>query len=166
MEGHIQWTSDDGDDDDDDDDDDEGDDDDHDEEEDAPYDNEDEYEEDVAHVDGEEGREEHVDDEDMSRNTPLTAAMQDRHVQELVLSNTSTDTGFAGRRKSKLDQLEVDSRTLLYDAARGMEESHLRVALNIMEMKEKHKWYDTSMDELFGYLNMWFSKDNTCVDSL
>ena len=99
MEGHTQWMSSD-----DEGDDDKGDDDDHDEEADAKYDNEDEEGDDDKGDDndhGEEGREEHADDEDLSRNTPLTAAVQDRHVQELLLSNTSAD-----RRKSKLDQLE------------------------------------------------------------
>ena len=101
MEGHTQWM---GDDEEDDDEvvDDEGDDD---EEEDAIYGNEDGDEGDVAHVDGEEDREEHADDEDMT--TPLTAAVHDRHVQDLLLSNTSTDPRSADRRKSKLDQLEV-----------------------------------------------------------
>ncbi|KAK1692699.1 hypothetical protein QYE76_009396 [Lolium multiflorum] len=168
MEGHTQWMSDDGDDDiDGDGDDDGGDDDNEGDGEDAPHDNGDEVEEDGAHVDGDqEGREEHAADEDMSRNTPLTAAVQDRHVQELLLSNTSTDPKIAGRRKAKLDQLEVDSRTPLYDAARGTEESRLRYALDIMEMKAKHKWTDTSVDELFGYLKIHFPKDNTCAGSL
>ncbi|KAK1613543.1 hypothetical protein QYE76_019060 [Lolium multiflorum] len=170
MEGHTQWMSDDGDDDidgDDDGDDDGGDDDNEGDGEDAPHDNGDEVEEDGAHVDGDqEGQEEHAADEDMSRNTPLTAAVQDRHVQELLLSNTSTDPKIAGRRKAKLDQLEVDSRTPLYDAARGTEESRLRYALDIMEMKAKHKWTDTSVDELFGYLKIHFPKDNTCAGSL
>ncbi|KAK1660710.1 hypothetical protein QYE76_048869 [Lolium multiflorum] len=168
MEGHTQWMSDDGDDDiDGDGDDDGGDDDNEGDGEDAPHDNGEEVEEDGAHVDGDqEGREEHAADEDMSRNTPLTAAVQDRHVQELLLSNTSTDPKIAGRRKAKLDQLEVDSRTPLYDAARGTEESRLRYALDIMEMKAKHKWTDTSVDELFGYLKIHFPKDNTCAGSL
>ncbi|KAK1628173.1 hypothetical protein QYE76_002488 [Lolium multiflorum] len=168
MEGHTQWMSDDGDDDiDGDGDDDGGDDDNEGDGEDAPHDNGDEVEEDGAHVDGDqEGREEHAADEDMSRNTPLTAAVQDRHVQELLLSNTSTDPKIAGRRKAKLDQLEVDSRTPLYDAARGTEESRLRYALDIMEMKAKHKWTDTSVDELFGYLKIHFPKDNTASNEL
>ncbi|KAK1611531.1 hypothetical protein QYE76_035204 [Lolium multiflorum] len=118
MEGHTQWMSDDGDDDidgDDDGDDDGGDDDNEGDGEDAPHDNGEEVEEDGAHVDGDqEGREEHAADEDMSRNTPLTAAVQDRHVQELLLSNTSTDPKIAGRRKAKLDQLEPGSDINLY----------------------------------------------------
>ena len=155
MEGHTQWMSSD-----DEGDDDEGDDDDdHDEEADATYDNEDEVGGDAD--DGEEGREEHADDEDLSRNTPLTAAVQDPHVQELLLSNTSAD-----RRKSKLDQLEVDSRTPLYGPASGTEESRLRAALDILEMKAKHKWSDTSVDDLFGWMKTHFPEGNTCAGSL
>ena len=92
-------------------------------------------EQDVAHDDNsdEQGREEeeHADDEDRSSNTPLTAAVHDPHLEEILIGNASTDPRFAGRRKSKLDQLEIDSRTPLYDAGRGPEETRLRVTLDI-----------------------------------
>jgi hypothetical protein len=159
MEGHTQWMSDD-----------EGDDDHgHEVENDEDHGEQDHNEdgvEDAAHDDdGEEGGE-HVDDEVRNRNTPLTAAVQDPHVQELLLSNTSNHARAADRRKSKLEQLEVDSRTPLYDAGRGPEESRLRVTLDILEMKAKFGWSDISADTLFRYLKIKFPKDNTCAGSL
>jgi ABC-type Zn2+ transport system substrate-binding protein/surface adhesin len=48
--------------------------------------------------------EQHVEYEDM--NTPLTSAMLDPHVQELLLKNTSTNARASDRRKSKLAQLK------------------------------------------------------------
>jgi hypothetical protein len=70
-------------------------------------------EEDAAH-DNEEEEVENIEVED--RSTPLTAAMRDPHFQELLMNNISTGAGARDRRKSKLAQLEIDSRTPLYDA--------------------------------------------------
>jgi hypothetical protein len=76
-------------------------------------DNNEDDEEDAAH-DDEEEEVENVEDED--RSTPLTAAMRDPHFQELLINNISTGVKAGDRRKSKLAQLEIDSRTPLYDA--------------------------------------------------
>jgi hypothetical protein len=108
--------------------------------------------EDAAHDDEEEevehGGDQHVEDEDW--NTPLTSAMQDPHFQELLMNNRSTDARVGDRRKSKLAQPEIDSRTPLYDApGREPEENHLRVALNLLEIKATHGWSDSSVDEFF-----------------
>jgi hypothetical protein len=109
-------------------------------------DNED-NEEDAAH-DDEEEEVENIEVED--RSIPLTAAMQDPHFQELLINNISTGARADDRRKSKLAQLEIDSRTLLYDApGREPEENCLRVALDLLEMKARHGWSDSSVDDLF-----------------
>jgi hypothetical protein len=84
------------------------------------------------------------------RSTPLTAAMRDPHFQELLMNNISTGARAGNRRKSKLAQLEIDSRTPLYDAPiREPEENRLRVALNLLEMKARHELSDSSVDDLF-----------------
>ena len=98
---------------------------------------------------GDQGDEQHVDEEDTDMNTPLTSVMQEPHLQDLLLNNMTTDARAADRRKSKLAQLEIDSNTPLYDAGgRDPEESRLRVTLDVLQMKAKHGWTDTSMDDL------------------
>ena len=67
----------------------------------------------------------------------------------MLLNNSVTDDPrVAARRQSKLAQLEIDSKTPLYDTGRGPEESLLRVALDILRMKAKHGWTDTSVEPL------------------
>jgi hypothetical protein len=101
------------------------------------------------------------------RSTPLTVAMQDPHFQELLMNNISTGTRAGNRWKSKLAQLEIHSRTPLYDTpGREPEENHLRVALDLLEMKARHGWSDSSMDDLFRWLKKRFPKDNMCAGSL
>jgi hypothetical protein len=83
------------------------------------------------------------------------------------MNNISTGARAGDRRKSKLAQLEIDSRTPLYDApGREPEENRLRVALDLLEMKARHGWSDSSIDDLFQWLKKRFSKDNTCAGSL
>jgi hypothetical protein len=55
-------------------------------------------EEDAAHDDEEEVENVEVED----RTTPLTAAMWDPHIQELLMNNISTGARAGNRRKSKL----------------------------------------------------------------
>jgi hypothetical protein len=98
-------------------------------------DNEDD-EEDATH-DDEEEEVENIEVKD--RSTPLTAAMRDPHFQEFLMNNISTSARAGDRRKSKMAQLEIDSRTPLYDApSREPEENRLRVALDLLEMKARH----------------------------
>ena len=108
-----------------------------------------EDEEPAAHDDGDQYQgEQHVEDADTW--TPLTSVVRDPHVQELLLNKT-TDARAAARRKSKLEQLEIYSNTPLYDAGSGPEESRLRVALDVLQMKAKHRWTNTSVDDLLQY---------------
>ena len=53
-----------------------------------------------------------------SQQTPLTSVVRDPHLQDLLLEKTK-----CAKRKSKLEQLETDSNTLLYDSGRRLEES-------------------------------------------
>ena len=109
--------------------------------------------------------EQHV--EDANTNTPLTAAVRDPHVQEVLLDKTTTkDARGAERRKSKLAQLEVDSNTPLYDPNRGPEESRLKFALEVLKLKAEHGWSDTSVDDLLGLMKKRLPEDNTCPSSL
>ena len=107
--------------------------------------------------------EQHVEDADT--NTPLTAAVRDPHVQEVLLNKT-TDARAADRRKSKLAQLEIDSNTPLYDPARGLEESRLRVSLDILKMKADHGWSDASVNDLLQYVKERLPEDSKCPSSL
>jgi hypothetical protein len=156
MEDHIQWMGDD------------NQDDNHDQDGAARSENEEDIneddEEDAAH-DDEEEEVENIEDED--RSTPLTVAMWDPHFQELLMINISTGARAGDRWKSKLAQLEIDSRTPLYDApGREPEENRLRLALDLLEMKARHGWSDSSVDDLFRLLKKHFPKDNMCVGSL
>ncbi|KAK1601555.1 hypothetical protein QYE76_037204 [Lolium multiflorum] len=91
----------------------------------------------------------------------LASVVQDPHLQDLLLEKTKS-----ARRKSKLEQLETDSNTPLYDSGCGLEESRLRVALDILQMKAKHRWTDTSVDDILEYLKDLFHAGNTCPGSL
>jgi hypothetical protein len=106
-------------------------------------------EEDAAHDKEEEEEEEEVENIEVEdRSTPLTAAMRDPHFQELLMNNISTSARAGDRRKSKLAQLEIDSRTPLYDApGREPEENRLRVALDLLEMTARHGWSDSNVDD-------------------
>ena len=126
-------------------------------------------EEDPAHDDGDQRHDDgdqHVEDADMNTRPPLNSVVHDPHVQELLLNQTRTDSRGADRRKSKLKQLEVDSNTPLYDTSRGPEESRLRVAFDILQMKAQNGWSDKSTDDLLQYMKKRLPKDNTCPGSL
>ena len=93
--------------------------------------------------------------------------MRDPHVKEVLLDKTTTkDARGAERRKSKLAQLEVDSNTPLYDPGRGPEESRLRFALEVLQLKARHGWSDTSVNDLLGLMKQRLPEDNTCPSSL
>ena len=121
---------------------------------------------DVAHDDdGDQNQgDQHVEDADTT--TLLTSVVRDPHVQELLLNKTTTDPRAADRRKSKLAQLEIDSNTPLYDPGRGPEESRLRVALDILQMKAKHKWTDVSFDDNMEFQHDLLPKGNKCPTSI
>ncbi|KAK1617054.1 hypothetical protein QYE76_022571 [Lolium multiflorum] len=91
----------------------------------------------------------------------LASVVRDPHLQDMLLEKTKR-----AKRKSKLEKLETDSNTPLYDSGRGLEESRLRVALDVLQMKAKHGWTDTSVDDILEYLKYLLPVGNTCPGSL
>jgi hypothetical protein len=135
MEDHTQWMGDD------------DQDDNHDQDGAARSENEEDSNEDDKEDAVHDDEEEEVENiEVKDKSTLLTIAMRDPHFQELLMKNIST----GDRQKSKQAQLAIDSRTPLYNApGREPEENRLRVALDLLEMKARHGWSDSSMDDLF-----------------
>ncbi|KAK1692050.1 hypothetical protein QYE76_008747 [Lolium multiflorum] len=98
---------------------------------------------------------------DDDEEVPLASVVRDPHLQDLLLEKTK-----GAKRKSKLEQLEIDSNTPLYDSGRGLGESRLRVALDVLQMKAKHGWTDTSIDDILEYVKDLLPAGNTCPGSL
>ncbi|KAK1685416.1 hypothetical protein QYE76_046264 [Lolium multiflorum] len=89
------------------------------------------------------------------KQTPLTSALRDPHVQELLLK----DTGNA-KPEAKLAQMEVDGMTPLYPGCRP-EDTRLSVTLECLEMKAEHKWTDSSFSDNMKSWHARLPKDNT-----
>ncbi|KAK1664339.1 hypothetical protein QYE76_052498 [Lolium multiflorum] len=98
---------------------------------------------------------------DDDEEVPLASVVRDPHLQDLLLEKKK-----GAKRKSKLEQLEIDSNTPLYDSGRGLGESRLRVALDVLQMKAKHGWTDTSVDDILEYVKDLLPAGNTCPGSL
>ncbi|KAK1665949.1 hypothetical protein QYE76_054108 [Lolium multiflorum] len=94
-----------------------------------------------------------------SKQTPLTSALRDPHVQELLLK----DTGNA--KLAKLAQMEVDGMTPLYPGCRP-EDTRLSVTLECLEMKAEHKWTDSSFSDNMKSWHARLPKDNTLPTSI
>ena len=90
--------------------------------------------------------------------------MRDPHVQELLLKPTS-NVRAAAREKAKLAQLENDAVTPLYEGCRP-QDTRLKVTLEAMEMKARHKWTDASFDESMEFWHDRLPKGNTCPTSI
>jgi hypothetical protein len=116
---------------------------------------------DADHYDGEQSVED-VDKEEV----PRTLVARDSHLQELLLENRYGPRGAISRWKSKLEQLEVDSNTPLYDTCHRLEESCLKVALDVLKMKPKHGWTDTSVEDMLEDCIDRIPVGNTCPSSL
>src|SRR3954465_4926305 len=86
--------------------------------------------------------------------------MQDPHVQELLHKNTTSERA-ASREEAKMAQLELDSKTPLYEGCRP-EDTRLSFTLGLIKMKAKNKWSDTSLDEHFNFLQETYPKGNVC----
>ena len=71
--------------------------------------------------------------------------MRDPHVQALLDKEALNARG-AAREKAKLEQLEKDAVTMLYEGCNDGD-TRLNVTLGAMEMKAKHKWTDESFDD-------------------
>ncbi|KAK1561493.1 hypothetical protein QYE76_017682 [Lolium multiflorum] len=94
------------------------------------------------------------------KQTPLTSALRDPHVQELLLK----DTGNA-KPEAKLAQMEVDGMTPLYPGCRP-EDTRLSVTLECLEMKAEHKWTDNSFSDNMKSWHARLPKDNTLPTSI
>ena len=77
--------------------------------------------------------------------------MQDLHVRDLLHKRTTSDRA-ASREEAKLAQLEVDSKTPLYDDC-DPEVTRLSFTLELLKTEAKNKWTDKSLDEHLKYLH-------------
>ncbi|KAK1648036.1 hypothetical protein QYE76_065841 [Lolium multiflorum] len=84
--------------------------------------------------------------------------VQDPYLQELLLKQTSNARA-AAREKAKMDQLEVDAVTPLYEGCRP-EDTRLKVTLMALEMKVKHKMTDTSFNDNMSFWQERLPKGN------
>ena len=91
---------------------------------------------------------------------PSMGWVQDPHIQELLLKQTGNARA-ATREKAKLDQLEIDAVTPLYEGCRP-EDTRLKVTLMALEMKVKHKMTDTCFDENMSFWHERLPKGNKC----
>ena len=89
----------------------------------------------------------------------------DPHVQELLLKETSNARA-AAREKARLEQMEKDAVTPLYEGCND-EDTRLTVTLRALEMKAKHKMTDECFDDMMEF---WHDrlpkKGNTCPTSI
>jgi hypothetical protein len=139
MDGHTQWMGEDG------------------NEDEVHEDNknnegqEDDIDEEHDDADEDHDHEEHVDDE--GTRTTLSSAMHDPHLQELA--RKTGDARGAAREKAKLVQLEMDSSTPLYVGC-SMEDTRLKAALDVLQMKAKYKWTDASVNKALNTTEIAF----------
>ncbi|KAK1661257.1 hypothetical protein QYE76_049416 [Lolium multiflorum] len=84
--------------------------------------------------------------------------VQDPYLQELLLKQTSNARA-AAREKAKMDQLEVDAVTPLYEGCRP-EDTRLKVTLMALQMKVKHKMTDTSFNDNMSFWHERLPKGN------
>ena len=91
--------------------------------------------------------------------------MQDPHVRDLLRKSTTSERA-ASREEAKLAQLEVDSRTPLYDGC-DPEVTRLSFTLELLKTKAKNKWTDKSLDEHLKFLhNKVLPAGNLCPTSV
>ena len=90
--------------------------------------------------------------------------MHDPHVRDLLLKSTTSERA-ASREEAKLAQLEVDSKTPLYDDC-NPEVTRLSFTLQVLKTKAKNKWTDTSLDEHLKYLKVVLPAGNLCPTSV
>ncbi|KAK1600913.1 hypothetical protein QYE76_007741 [Lolium multiflorum] len=100
----------------------------------------------------------HDDHEDEDDGPSSMDWVQDPYLQELLLKQTSNARA-AAREKAKMDQLEVDAVTPLYEGCRP-EDTRLKVTLMALEMKVKHKMTDTSFNDNMSFWHERLPKGN------
>ena len=84
--------------------------------------------------------------------------VQDPHIQELLLKQTDNARASA-QEKAKMDQLELDAVTPLYEGCRP-EDTRLKVTLMALEIKVKHKMTDACFDENMSFWHERLPKGN------
>ena len=102
--------------------------------------------------------------ESANTQTPLTSALQDIHVQELLLKETSNARA-AAREKAKLAQMEKDGMTPLFPGCRP-QDTRLHVTLDALEMKAQNKWTDVSFSENMQFWHDRLPEGNTLPSSI
>ncbi|KAK1574492.1 hypothetical protein QYE76_017936 [Lolium multiflorum] len=110
---------------------------------------------DMEDQDGGPDDEDHEDEDDGPSSMDW---VQDPYLQELLLKQTSNARD-AAREKAKMDQLEVDAVTPLYEGCRP-EDTRLKVTLMALQMKVKHKMTDTSFNDNMSFWHERFPKGN------
>ena len=91
--------------------------------------------------------------------------MQDPHVRYLLRKSTTSERAASGEG-AKLVQLEVDSKTPLYDGC-DPEVICFRFTLELLNTKAKNKWTDKSLDEHLKFLhNKVLPAGNLCPTSV
>ena len=110
--------------------------------------------EDAGHDDEEdagadEGHDHEDEDAGADDDGPSMGWVQDPHIQELLLKQTDNARA-AAREKAKLDQLELDAVTPLYEGCMP-EDTRLKVTLVALEMKVKHKMTDACFDKNMSF---------------
>ena len=112
------------------------------------------------------GHDEGVDGggEDANTQNPLMSALQDSHVQELLLKETSNARA-AAREKAKLAQIEIDGKTPLYPGCRP-QDTRLQVTLDALEMKSGNKWTDASFNQNMQFFHERLPEGNTLPTSI
>jgi hypothetical protein len=76
-----------------------------------------------------------------------------------------SNTKAAPREKAKLEQMEIDGKTLLYPGCRP-EDTCLSVTLKALEMKAKRKWTDVSFNKNMRFWQKCLPKGNTCPTNI
>ena len=121
---------------------------------------------DEGDVGGQDGHDEGVDGggEDANTQNPLMSALQDSHVQELFLKETS-NVRAAAREKAKLAQMEIDGKTPLYPGCRP-QDTRLQVTLDALEMKAENRWTDVSFTKNLKFMHDRLPEGNTLPTSI
>jgi hypothetical protein len=116
-------------------------------------------EEDAEHNNGgeEDVRYDNGGKQEQGPDTLLNSVVWDPHVQELLMKKYSN----VAKEKAKLAQLEIDVTTPLY-AGCEPENTRLKVTLQALQMKAKHKWTDMSFNDHMKAWHDLLPKGNMC----
>jgi hypothetical protein len=90
--------------------------------------------------------------------------LQDPHVQELLLKETSNAKATA-REKAKLEHMEIDGKTPLFPGCRP-KDTRLSLTLKALEMKAESKLTDVSFNKNMRFWQKCLPKGNTCPTNI